>query len=259
MVPELKRRLGSNANLSFSRDGHLSLAPAFDQLRVRLLLSEAIPKSTTFLITSPEPGAGKSTVAAHLAISLGEAGHRVVLVDMDFHRPCLHSIFDLPNGKGLSDYMCGKIQLDAALQDAPYPNLRVATAGSSLDGTSEWLAPVKIGALLERLDKDGDYVLIDTPALLSVADPTVLASQADAVILVVARRKTGRQHLRFALQQLAELKAKVAGIVVNKVPNSQLYSYYSERHWKQILFRLGKFTNRIADDVRSKRSGLDEE
>jgi non-specific protein-tyrosine kinase len=225
-IPERKRTLASVVDSVLSRAGRLLPMLGFHQLVARLLLSEAMSKSTSFLITSPEPGAGKSTVAANLAMSLAAAGHRVVLADMDFRRPCQHSIFDLPNGKGLSDYMCGKIQLDAALQHALYPSLRVATAGSSPDGTSEWLAPVKIGALLERLGKDGDYVLIDAPAWLSVADPAMIASQADAVILVVARRGTGRKQLRFALQQLTELNARIAGIVVNRASNSWLYTYY---------------------------------
>ena len=83
--------------------------------------------------------------------------------------------------------------------------------------------------IAKTLDKDCDYVLMDAPALLSVADPAVLASQADAVILVVARRKTGRENLRFALQQLTELKANVTGIVVNRVADSRLYGYYAEQ------------------------------
>jgi capsular exopolysaccharide synthesis family protein len=226
-------QLSARPPLFDSRAGRLLPRRAFHQLSARLLLSEAMPKSTSFLITSPEPGAGKSTVAANLAISLAGAGHRVVLVDMDLRRPRQHSIFNLPNGRGLSDYMCGKIELDAAVQHTQYPSLRVVTAGSSLDETSEWLAPAKIGALLERLDNDGDYVLIDAPALLSVADPAVIASQADAVILVVARRGTRRKRLRLALHQLTELNARIAGIVVNKAPMSRLYTYYPERSPKK--------------------------
>jgi receptor protein-tyrosine kinase len=232
-IPERKRTWASLVDSAFSRAGHLLPVTGFHQLAARLLLSEAMSESTSFLITSPEPGAGKSTVAANLAISLAEAGHRVVLADMDFRRPRQHSMLDLPNGKGLSDYMCGNIQLDAVLQHAPYPSLRVATAGSSLDGTYEWLEPVKVGALLERLGKEGDYVLIDAPAWLSVADPAVVASQADAVILVVARRGTGRKQLRFALQQLTEFDARIAGIVVNRASNSRLYTYYTERSPKE--------------------------
>ena len=227
-IPKGKRTLASAVDPTFSRAGRVLPMRVVDQLSARLLLSEAMPKATSFLITSPDPGAGKSAVAANLAISLVGAGHRVVLVDMDLRRPRQHSIFNLPNGKGLSDYMCGKIQLDAALQHTQYPSLRVVTAGSSLDETSEWLAPNKIGALVKRLHNDGDYVLIDAPALLSAADSAVIASQVDAVILVVALRGTGRKHLRFALQQLMELNARIAGIVVNKVSMSRLYTYYTE-------------------------------
>jgi polysaccharide biosynthesis transport protein len=232
-IPERKLALASIVDPSFSRNGHLLPSSAFQQLGARLLLSEDMPKSTSFLITSPEPGAGKSTVATNLAISLAEAGCRIVLLDMDFRHPRVHSILHLPNGEGLSDYLCGKIQLGAAIQDAPYRNLRVVTAGSSLDGIPAWLTPVKISELLERLDKDGDYVLIDAPALLAAAEPALIASQVDFVVIVVARRGTERKQLRFALQQLNDLNAKVVGIVVNKVPTTRLLSYYSKRHLRR--------------------------
>jgi len=258
-IPELKRFLGRDANLNFSRNGHYSLTPSIHQLRARLILSDGKPKSTTFLITSPEPSAGKSTIAANLAVSLAKGGNRVVLIDMDFRRSRLHTILGLPNGKGFSDFVRGEIQLDAILHATTHSDLRVVTSGSYQHVPDEWLTPVKIGSLLETMSKECDYVLIDAPALLSVADPTVLASQADAVILVVARRKTERQHLHFALQQLAEIKAKVAGIVINRVPNAELYSYYSEQHYKQTKHQRGKTKKQIAVEYRSKHSKLDEE
>jgi capsular exopolysaccharide synthesis family protein len=228
-VPELKRWWFSKAILGFSRNGHLQPPPAFDQLRTRLILFAAKPKSATFLITSPEPGAGKSTIAANLAVSLAQGGNRVVLVDMDFRRPRQHSIFNIISGEGLSNFMRGEIQLEVILQTTTHPDLRVITAGSSPEGLFEWLTPDNIRSLLETLGLVFDYVLIDAPALLSVAEPMILASQADAVILVVARRKTERMNLRITLQQLTEINANVVGIVVNKVLNSQLYSYYTRR------------------------------
>jgi capsular exopolysaccharide synthesis family protein len=258
-IPERKRTLASTFNRTFSRDGRLLPMSAFHQLRAHLLVSDAVPESTSFLITSLEPGAGKSTVASNLAISIAEAGNRVVLVDMDFYRPRLQSTFNLPNGKSLSDYMSGNIQLDEALQDTAYPNLRVATAGSNQGVPSEWLAPVKIRGLLERLGKDSDYVLIDAPALLSTADATVLASQAGAVILVVARRGTERKRLRFALQQLSELNDRIAGIVVNKVPNSRAYSYYQDGHSKKTKPALADEAPHPEVDVQSQGSGFCEE
>lgn len=253
MVPELKRR-------DRSPMGDSPPASAFDQLSTRLNLFGAREKSVTFLLTSPEPGAGKSTVAANLAVSLSKRGYLVVLVDMDFHRPCQHSIFRLPNENGLSNFMGGEIQLDATLQETTRPNLRVITAGSGPNVPFEWMTPENIINLFETLSKVADYVLIDAPALLSVADPMVLASKVDSVILVVARRKTERKNLRFALQQLAELNAKVVGIVVNKVPNSQMYGYYSRSNTgSSSQLGVEKTENRKAVDAQSKRSRLGED
>jgi capsular exopolysaccharide synthesis family protein len=223
MVPGLKRRdrfpIGDNPPAS-----------AFDTLRTHLKLFDAKEKAAIFLITSPEPGAGKSTIAANLAVSLSQGGNLILLVDMDFRRPCQHSIFSIPNENGLSNYMCGEIPVDETVQKTIFPDLSVITAGSKPDVPFGWMTPVNIGSLLKSLHKEYDYVLIDAPALLSVADPLVLASQVDAVIMVVARRETERNNFRFALMQLAELNAKVMGIVVNKVPNSQMYKYYSLRN-----------------------------
>jgi capsular exopolysaccharide synthesis family protein len=254
-VPELKRRLGSDGDLNLSQNGHHPIAQAFDRLCTRLILTDIESESMKLLITSPEPGVGKSTVAANLAVPLTEEGNQVLLIDMDFRRPRLHAILGLPNEKGLSNFMSGEIELDSALQKTTYPNLRVVTAGSSPHHKNERLAPVKTDVLLSMLGKECDYLLIDAPALLSVAEPIVLASQVDAVILVVARHETERENLRLALQQLNEINANVVGIVVNKVPYSRLFRYYSEsqrkqfrfRQWKRFPFRQGEPKNRIVD------------
>lgn len=233
MIPDFSPNPVLKATPMFSGNGHLSKVPAIDQLRVRLLLSDPKLKTTKILITSPEPGTGKSTVAANLALSLSEAGHTVILVDMDFRRPRQHSILNISNERGLSDYMRGEITLDEAIFTTTHENLRVIVAGSSSHVPAEWLTPDHIRSMLDELSKQCEFILIDAPALLSVADPTVLASQADTVILVVSRRKTERQNLSFALQQLAELNVQVSGVVLNRVPNSQLYSYYSPQHPKK--------------------------
>jgi polysaccharide biosynthesis transport protein len=225
MVPDLKQE-------DRFPEGDNPPAPAFDQLSARLIVFEAKSNSTKFLLSSPEPGAGKSTVAANLAVSLAQGGKRVVLVDMDLRRPRVHSILNLPNEKGFRNFLRGEIQADETMQNTTRSNLRVVTIGSSPNIPFEWLTSVKIVNFIETLGYDCDYVLIDGPALLSVGDPMVLASQVDAVIMVVARRQTERKNFRYALQQLADIKAKVAGIVINRGPNSQLYKYYSRRDTK---------------------------
>jgi capsular exopolysaccharide synthesis family protein len=260
-IPNLNRRF-----LKFSRDEYFSPAPAFDQLCAYLTLPTGKPKTATtkqkaasFLIASPEPRAGKSTVASNLAVSLAQGGYKVVVADMDYLRPRLHSIFDMPNEIGWTNYACGESQVDEMLQTTSYPNLRVVTAGSRHDIPSEWLTPVKIGSLLKLLGKECDYLLIDAPAHLSVAVSTLLATQTDAVILVLARRKTERQDFRFTLQQLNDLNAKIAGIVVNRMPVSQLYNYYSNTNRLKLPLLRGKSTNRVEVKLQKVHSTKEEE
>jgi len=228
VIPERKRSLVAILRRTCAGVGERLPMLGFRHLCARLVLPEVTPKSASLLITSPEPGAGKSAIAANLAIALTDAGHRVVLVDMDFRRPRQHILFGLPNEMGLSDYIDGKIDLDGALQNTYNPSLRVAVAGSSPDQSSDWLAPGEVGAVLGRLGEFSDYVVIDAPAWLGVADPAVIASQADEVIVVVSRRKTERKQFGFMLQQLAELNAKVAGVVLNRMPASRAYAYYPD-------------------------------
>jgi capsular exopolysaccharide synthesis family protein len=227
-IPELKNRLGPKIKLINFQDGHYTSVPAIDQLRMHLLLHDGKSGHGTFLLTSPDPGAGKSTIVANLAVALSQVEKTVVLVDIDFRRPRQHSIFELPNEMGLSDYIQGKVHLDEILNSTANRNLRVITTGSSPQGIVEWITPEHICEFLETLGSLCDYVLVDAPALLSVADPMILAAQTDAVILVVAQRKTDRENFRFALNQLSEFKARVLGVVVNFVPNSQIYKYYSQ-------------------------------
>ena len=248
-IPAFNGRLGMASSLHLLQKGHLSFAPAFHQLRSRLTLPDVKPKDVTYLITSPEPGTGKSTIATNLAVSLAEGGNRVVLIDMDIYRPQIHFILNLPNEKGFGNLIRGETPWNTVLQTTSTPNLRVVTVGSNLDQLFEWLTPDKISSLLKHLEKETDYVLIDAPAFLSVAEPTIIASQVDAVIMVVARRSTERKNLRLALQQLAELDFKVAGIVVNKMPKLQLYHYYSVQRQRQNF--LHKFGHRRVVAVQS--------
>ncbi len=224
-IPEFKGSPGVTGGVERA---YLYLAPSFHQLRTRLTLTGIqAGAAVSFLITSPEPGAGKSTVAANFATSLAEAGNRVVLVDMDIHRPHIHSILGLSNEKGFGEIVRGNLKWNDVLQNTSTPNLRVVTAGSGLERLPESLTPGRIGDLIKQLGSEFNYVVIDAPAFLSVAEPAMIASKVDSVVVVAARRSTERANLRFTLQQLAELDIKVSGIVMNKMPYLRLYRYYS--------------------------------
>lgn len=229
-VPNSRRRSGRRGRgLAIYQRGRNSPESSFHQLRVRLLLSEMVSKPASILVTSAEPGAGKSTVAANLAVALAQAGHRVVVMDMDVRRPRVHSILNLPLERGMSEVLRGECSLDEAVKDTPLPKLNVLTAGRTAFVPAEWMTPAELGPLVRAASSGCDYLIIDAPALLSVADPAVLATVVDSVILVAALRHTERRHLRLAVQSLGEVSARVSGIVVNKAPQSRLTAYYEGR------------------------------
>jgi capsular exopolysaccharide synthesis family protein len=210
-----------------------SLKPAnivpYHRLRVTLLSSNAISRGNTLMISSAEPGAGKSTTAAGLAVALAEAGNRVIVVDADFRRFGLSRIFGMNGKVGMGEVLTEKTALAAAVHNTLWPKLRILPAGQVFREATGKIPSDQIWQILKQLRQECDYVVIDSPALLSIADATILAKQADAVVMLAALRHTEPSDLRFALQHLAEVKAKTVGIVINRAPKSRKDTYYSRR------------------------------
>lgn len=186
-------------------------------------------RSRTLLMVSAEPGEGKSTIAAHLALALAQAGKSVALIDADMRLPGLHRILDLPNNVGLSSLLKNTAMLDEALQRTRQAGLDVITSGPQPQSPSELLGSIKMSNLLEDLGKRYDFVLVDTPAFLPVADAAILAPLSDAVLLVARRAFISQDSLREICKQLEELHARTLGVVVNQAEPTGSYAYY-KRH-----------------------------
>ncbi len=219
-IPDLRRRQ--------------TLSDAFQALQVRLQLSEAFSheEHPVVLVTSPEPGTGKSTVASNLALSLARSEYNVILVDADLHRPMVHRIFKLDPQSGLCDVLAGSEMPEAVLKNTPYSNLRVLTSGnaaqySDLTGLT---SVYKLRLVFRLLAEKCDIVIVDAPGLLATGYSTILAKQATTTLLVAAQHYTDRDTLEISLQQLRDIKANIAGIVVNKADFRQPYAYrYTRR------------------------------
>jgi polysaccharide biosynthesis transport protein len=201
---------------------------AFRRLRTNLLALEEDASLHTLLVTSAEPGEGKSTIVANLACAMAELGSKVILVDGDLRLPTLHKIFDLPNQFGLSSLLEQKISLDTAIQRTNIAGLQVLPSGPLPANPAELLGSARMHVLLRQLSEHSDIVLLDTPALMAVTDTAVLATSADGVILVVRRAHSRQEMVRAACQQLASVKAQALGIVVNraKLVGGDGYLYY---------------------------------
>jgi len=166
------------------------------------------------LVTSAAPGEGKSTVAANLAAALAQAGKKVVLVSVDFRRPTTDQFFRVNNMIGLSDVLLGTHTLKAALQRPGDEQLLVLTAGKMPPNPSELLGSTKMQEVLKSLEEWGDWVIVDAPPLLAVADPAAVARWTDGVILVTQAGVSTRDAGKKAVELLGKVGARVMGVVV---------------------------------------------
>lgn len=176
-------------------------------------------------ITSPEPQDGKTTLAANLSLAMAHAGKKVLLIDADLRCPKLHKIFRLRHEFGLSDVVTGEIQFENALQTCEVPGLSLLTAGLTPSNPAELLGNVAFESLLQRLRADYDYIVVDTPPLIAVSDPCIVASRVDAVLLVVRAGKNKLATIRSGCELLSALGATILGTVVNDVTSSEAQKY----------------------------------
>jgi capsular exopolysaccharide synthesis family protein len=210
----------------FFFNGSSPQGEAFRRLRINVFALDHDAAPQTLLVTSASPREGKSTIAANLALAVAQSGHRVVTVDGDLRRPTLHRIFDLPNDVGLSSVLKQETTLDEGLEDSGMPGVWVLTSGPLPLNPVELLGSPQMITLIEQLAQQFDMVLLDTPALLAVTDAAVLAPIVDGVILVVGRTQARREAVRAACQQLADVKARLVGVVVNRAEQDGTYEYY---------------------------------
>ena len=233
-----RRRMGGNK--SQPQDGAVesivlkhptsSLAESFHILRTAVLLSSAPRPPQALLVTSAQPGEGKTCTAVNLALGLAQRGVPVVVVDADMRRPGISRALALSeNGAGLSTLLSGANSLDEVLcQFEPLPNLWVLPAGPRAPNPADLLSSPTMEKLLQELRGRFQHVVLDSAPLLLVADPTILSRLVDGVMLVVESGAISRRGLRRAHKILESGGARILGTVLNKwdARNEGYYSYY---------------------------------
>jgi polysaccharide biosynthesis transport protein len=204
-------------------------AESFRSLRTSLLLSTAGHPPKFIVLTSATPSEGKTTAASNLAAILAQRDTRVLLIDGDLRRPNIHHRFGL-NGKiGLTTVLTGATKLEETVQGVPeIPNLDILPSGPVPPFPTEMLSSGAMDAILRRCGELYDYVVIDSPPILSVTDGVILARQADAVVLVVRHGKSSKHVVRRARDILLRAGAGITGIVLNAVDlnSPEYYGYY---------------------------------
>ncbi len=223
---------GSNVTSLADRRAAHSVAEAYRSLRTSVLLAAAGRPPKTILVTSSQPGEGKTTTIVNTAICLSQLGAKVLLIDADMRRPRVHKAFGIKNRRGLSTYLSSEVRLRDLIQPTSIPNLSVLPSGLVPPNSADLLSSEKMRYLLHKLSAYYDHILIDTPPVHSVTDPIILSRQVDGVMLVVHGGKSTREMVRHARQELTNVGAKIFGVVLNNVNVQQDgYEYYYHRYY----------------------------
>ncbi len=229
-IPVLSRELpvqtGSRTPVAIERP-HSKVAEAFRALRTSVLLAAPGSPPKAIVVTSAQPGDGKSTVSENIAAVLAQSGAKVLLVDADLRRGRLAVGLGLSATNGLSEALAGQYRWRDSLVPLPsLPNLCVLAAGQRPPNPADLLTSAQLDALLLEWRTEYDHIIIDTPPVVVVTDAVLLSQRADAVMLIARSSRTGRHPVRMARDLLRKARAGMVGVVINDFEiESQYYGY----------------------------------
>lgn len=201
------------------RNSSSRTAEAFRQLRTNLQFLNVDEPPKVIMISSAVPSEGKTTVAVNLALTLAGAGRSTTLIEGDLRRPRVTRYLGMVGGAGLTNILAGSAEVADVLQHHGDGDLKVIAAGPTPPNPSELLASSHMFKLIDELRGQNDFVLIDAPPLLPVADASGLAVIVDGVVLSVRYGSTRKDQLQQARSTLDRVGARTMGIVLNIVPH----------------------------------------
>jgi len=194
-----------------------ALVEAFRSLRASVLLSTADHPPGSLLITSTQPGEGKTTVATNLAISLAQLGQRVLLVDADLRFPSLQRLFCSRESLGLVNYLTGQQDWRSAVCPSGSPGLDLLLCGPVPPNPAELLSSKSMGAFITSAKSEYGFVILDSSPLLTLADSRILAALVDGVLFVVKSGATPREQVMQSQSSIRSAGANLIGVVLNNV------------------------------------------
>jgi protein-tyrosine kinase len=222
--------LDPNLNIFFNSDPATHGAEQFRTLRSRLYQLRGTEQLRTILVTSSIPGEGKTFVTNNLGHAIvRQPDHRALIIDADLRRPRLHVPLGAPSGPGLTDYLRNEADELAVIQNGGSGSLFFIAGGTEVANPSELLLNGRLKTLLERLTPLFDWVILDSPPCLPVADASVLADMCDSVLFVVRAGSTPSEVAQKACQELQG--KKVVGVVLNAIEKGHLSGSYYYHHY----------------------------
>jgi len=225
-------------------------AEGYRALRTNINFAKLEKDAKTIVFTSSSPQEGKTTISINLAITMAQAGNKVLLIDGDFRRPVISKIFGIPAQPGMTDVilgnfewrevvrsitdiMTGKMTMDEIMLTPGLDNLSIMTCGTIAPNPSELVSTKAVSDFLEAASAEYDFVIIDAPPVLAATDAAIWGTRADGTIIVYQVGKVARGALKRAKAQLDNVKANIVGVVLNglKAELSPDYEYHDKYYY----------------------------
>ncbi|WP_437188283.1 polysaccharide biosynthesis tyrosine autokinase [Planctomicrobium sp. SH668] len=205
---------GVSASLCYFHRPGSHEAEAYRSLRTTLFFSLQGGQKV-IQISSPEPGDGKSTTAANLAIAVAQSGKKTLLVDCDLRRPTQHQLFQVDQELGITDVLLGEVNWETTVRRTPIEGLSLMTAGLCPENPAEVLSTEVLSEFLRQAKSEFDVIILDTPPILAVSDPCIVAQKTDGMVAVLRMQKTKRASAKRMAETLQSHGIRILGVIAN--------------------------------------------
>lgn len=208
------------------------VSEAFRSLRTSILFSSSSDRELkSIMITSAGPSEGKTTTGVNLSIAMSLGEKKVLIVDCDLRKPSLHKVFSRPNDAGISNLVVDHNRaIEEVIQETGINNLHLITSGPIPPNPSELLGSHRMSEIMKQLEDSYDWIIYDSPPVMSVTDATIVGRLVEGVVLVVDATSTSRESAVASKRALSEVGANIIGVALNKadIREEGYYSYYYE-------------------------------
>ncbi len=210
------------------KDVPFEIVESCKSMRTNIMFALSTAGNKTLAVSSPNPGEGKSTTAANIAIPLAEGGQKILLIDADMRKPVQHKIFGAKNDAGLSSVLSKMKKAEECIQETDVENLSILTSGPIPPNPSELLASENASELLKALSAQYDVIVIDTPPINTVSDSLNLSKSVAGILVVVRYGYTTDEELKNAVGKISLAKMNLMGFVLNDIVKKHRRGYYGK-------------------------------
>ncbi len=225
------RQIDPARKLIASLDPKSPISEQYRTIRTNIQYSSIDQELRVLMVTSSGPGEGKSTSAANLAVVFAQLGKKVLLVDADLRKPTAHRTFGVNNLFGFTSVITKQATLGKTVLETEEKDLYLLTSGPVPPNPAELLSSKLMEQFIEEAKEVFDYVIFDTPPLLAVADPQIIANKVDGAIFVISSGRTEIDQAKKAKELLENAQSKLLGVVLNnkEMKSNDYYYYYGTK------------------------------